>query len=335
MTVDDRRNILSQAILGTVDEKRQEWLAERRTGIGGSEAAAVMGLSKWATPVTVWLDKMGKAPAKPTTLRMAFGSINEAEVATMYELRTGRRVQRYNRMLHKGCLLGNFDRLVIPDGGKVAAHMGEIRTDLLLECKCSDSDWGGEVPLYYQTQVQHYMGLAPELAHADVACYFRMKDDFQVYRVDRDDKVIEYMQGYLTEWWNRHVVGGEMPKPTNEADCKLLWERSTKGSKITVSFDIRQKLNEFVRLKGEEKAAKAGAEKLKSDIEAFMGDREVLTDSAGKPLATWKSGSEKTVSTVDWEAVAKSLASPEAVNAAVLKHTTTVTKVGERRFLAK
>lgn len=43
MTVDDRRNILSQAILGTVDANRQAWLEERKLGIRGSEAAVCHG----------------------------------------------------------------------------------------------------------------------------------------------------------------------------------------------------------------------------------------------------------------------------------------------------
>lgn len=336
MTVDDRRNILSQALLGTVDSGRQAWLAERRTGIGGSEAAAVLGLSKFDTPVTVWMNKTGRSAPKKTTLRMAFGSINEEDVADMYTIVTGRKVQRYNRMVHRGCLLGNFDRLVIPDGAKVAAHMGEVRTDTLLECKCSDSDWGGEVPLYYQIQVQHYMGLEPRLLHADVACYFRMKDEFRVFRVERDDKTIAYMQERLAEWWDRHVVHDRIPEPVNGADCRLLWERSTKGSKVTATAEIKEKLDGFNALKLAERNAKKEAELLKNDIEAFMKDNEVLVDAAGKPLATWRSGAEKTVTAVDWELVAKSLgATPEALNAAIDRFTTTETKVGDRRFLAK
>jgi len=39
---------------------RQEWLQERRKGIGGSDAAAVLGLSKWKTPYALWLKKTGQ-----------------------------------------------------------------------------------------------------------------------------------------------------------------------------------------------------------------------------------------------------------------------------------
>lgn len=37
----------------------EQWLLARRNGIGGSDAGAVMGLNKWASPLTVYLDKKG------------------------------------------------------------------------------------------------------------------------------------------------------------------------------------------------------------------------------------------------------------------------------------
>lgn len=328
MTVDDRRNILSQALLGTTDANRQEWLAERRSGIGGSEAAAVLGISPWATPVTVWLDKTGRSAPKPSTLRMAFGSINEEDVAMMYEIQTGRKVQRYNRMIHRGCLLGNFDRLVVREGEKVASHMGTIRTDTLLECKCSDRSWDDGVPLYYQTQVQHYMGLSETLAHADVACYFRMKNTFEVFRVERDEDVIGTMRERLTAWWNEYVVGDKMPPPTNEADCKLLWARSNPGKTVTASDEVAAKLADYRRFKADEKTAKEAVGRLQSDIEAYLGDAEILVDTVGKPLVTWKSAKDSRKT--DWESLARALG---ATDAQIADYTTSTP--GPRRFVAK
>lgn len=46
---------------------RPEWLALRRKTVGGSDAAGIIGLSKWSTPYTVWADKTGRLPDKPDT----------------------------------------------------------------------------------------------------------------------------------------------------------------------------------------------------------------------------------------------------------------------------
>ena len=56
----------------TAKMSRAEWLAERRKSIGGSDAAAVIGLSRFASPYTVWLDKTGRLPDKGDTEAMAW-----------------------------------------------------------------------------------------------------------------------------------------------------------------------------------------------------------------------------------------------------------------------
>lgn len=310
---------------------REEWLAERRQGIGGSDAAAVLGLSPWRTAVQVWLDKTGRAEPQEETEAMRIGTELEDFVARRYEQETGRTVRRFNKMVHKGCLLGNFDRLVVPDGEKVASHMDEVRTDLLLECKTSSREWEDGVPMQYALQVQHYMGLEPRLLHADVACLFLGRKHFEIFRVERDDEVIKVTQERLTEWWNKYVVGDEMPPPANEADCKLLWARSNPGKAVVADDAVKMALLKYADAKATEKAAKDIAADAMSSICAFMGDGEVLTDAAGKPLLTWKSAKES--AKTDWEAVARDLAVPDVVAAVAERHTEV--KPGSRRFLPK
>ena len=284
-------------------QTREEWLAERKSGIGGSDAAAVLGFSPWATPVNVWLDKTGRAEPKEETEAMRIGTELEDFVARRYCQETGRTVQRFNKMIHKGCLLGNFDRLVVPDGEKVASHMGEVRTNRLLECKTSSREWDGVAPIYYEIQVFHYMGLEPRLQYADIACLFLNRKHFEIFGVKRDDEVINAMQEKLTAWWEEYVVGNKMPPPTNETDCKLLWARSNPGKTIESTEEIRAKLEEYNARKSDEKAAKEAAAALQSDICAFLGDSEVLLGADGKPILTWKSA--KDTSKTDWEALAR------------------------------
>lgn len=309
-------------------EEREAWLKERRQGLGGSDAAAVLGLSPWRTPVQVWLDKTGRAQPQEETEAMRIGTELEDYVARSYERETGRIVRRYNTMLHDGCLLGNLDRLVVPEGALVAAHQKEIRTDTLLECKTSSREWEDGVPVYYQTQVQHYMGLVPCLRFADVAVLFLGRKHFEIYRVERDQGVIDHIRAYLTDWWNRHVVGDEMPPPSSEADCKLIWARSNPGKSVEATDEIAAKVAEYSAAKAEMDEAKAKADAAKDAILAAMGDAETLTDATGKPLVTWKSGkdSQKT----DWEAVARECG---ATDEQIAAHTEA--KPGIRRFLVK
>ena len=308
--------------------EREAWLAERKSGIGGSDAAAVLGVSPWRTPVDVWLDKTGRAPQKEETEAMRIGTELEDFVARRYCQETGRTVQRYNRMIHDGCLLGNFDRLVVPDGEKVASHMGEIRTDTVLECKTSSAEWDGEVPLQYVCQVQHYMGLAPCLAHADVAALFLGRKHFEVFRVDRDDEAIREMRERLKAWWEEFVVGDTMPQPTNEEDCRKLWARSNPGKSVFATEEIAAKVAEYAVKKAEASKVKAELETLQGDICAAIGDAEVLLGADGKPIVTWKSAKDS--AKTDWEGLARKLG---ATDCQIAEWTRTV--IGSRRFNLK
>ena len=310
-------------------QEREKWLAERKSGIGGSDAGAILGVSPWATPVTVWLDKTGRSEPKPETEAMRIGTELEDFVARRYEQETGRMVQRFNRMLHDGCLLGNYDRLVVPDGAKVASHMGEVRTDTLLECKTSSAfGWDDGVPPQYVAQVMHYMGLSPSLQHTDVACLFLNIKQFKVFRVERDDEVIAAMRDKLTDWWERYVVADTPPPPVNEDDCRLLWARSNPGKTVTASEDIAKKLDEYRSIEARIKELEAESQKAKDAICAFMEDAEVLVGPDGKPILTYKSSKDSTK--VDWEKLARSLGATDEQIVA-----NSVTKPGSRRFTPK
>ena len=219
---------------------------ERRQGIGGSDAAAILGLSPWSTPMTIWLDKTGRSQPKPETPQLRLGTYFEDYVAKLYCEETGNRVENYRTMIHKGCLLGNLDRLIIPEGSKIASHKGEIRTNGLVECKTSGVDWNGEVPIHVQIQVEHYMGLEDKLEYADVAVLFRQSLKFEVFRVERDDEVIKTMRERLAAWWDEYVVGDKMPPPINEEDCKLLWSRSNPGKSVTATEEIEAKVKAYL-----------------------------------------------------------------------------------------
>ena len=77
-------------------ENREDWLKQRKLGIGGSDVAAVLGLSAFRTPTDVYLDKIGEAEPRQATDSMHFGQLLEAVVAKEFARRTGMKVQRVN-----------------------------------------------------------------------------------------------------------------------------------------------------------------------------------------------------------------------------------------------
>ena len=360
---------------------------ERRTGLGGSDIAGIIPdpdsptgfVSPFTTEVEVWNSKLHPEDTeKEETEAMYWGNAEEDLVARRFTQLTGKRVVNHNRMIHDGCLLANLDRLIIPDGAKIAAHMGEIRTNELFEAKTSGKDWNpadtveelpngckvldGEagIPRYYLTQCNHYLGRVLQADKIYVAVkmaipmVFFARTDFRIYVLRRDQELIDMQDAFAREWWDRYIVKGDKPEPRTEGDCKILWRRSRPETSITLTNPLFTAWNDLRTAKQMLKDAEEAKAKAETELKKAMGEKESILGPDGKTvLATWKSAKDKTVTTVDWESVARSLNPTESELAAVettweslakakgateeqiAAATTTVVKPGSRSFLPK
>lgn len=278
---------------------RDEFLAKRRCGLGGSDIGVILGLSKYKTPVELWQEKTGRISNDKDTLQMRFGRFAEEFVAQEYTAMTGNRVQRFNAMLQHPTapIIGNVDRLVIPAGAKVAAHRGEIRTDLGWEGKTASAfaamdaaEWGEEgtdlVPPSYLVQCTTYMALTGCQAW-DLAVLFG-NQEVRVYHLQRDRELEAEIIARAAEWWNRYVIADVPPAPTCDADVRALFPTSAAGKTIEAVEETLTMLEALRKAKAEIKALEETADTAALAIKALLGDAEALTLN-GKPLVTWKS----------------------------------------------
>lgn len=312
---------------------RDEFVTRRRSGIGGSDIAAILGLSPWTTQVMLKREKKGELQIDETPA-MRRGNVLEPVVAAEYSEHFGVKVVRHNAMLQDGIFIGNIDRLVVPASAKVAAVKGDIRTDKGLEIKTARDSrhWMDGVPDYYQTQVLWYMGLAPTIQSMDVAVKFCDSWENAYFTVNRDDELIAFMREQATEWWQKYIIEDKEPTPQNEADCRILWKKSNPGKVISANAEDMILINAYVEANMEAKAAKEKAEAIKTALVCRFADAEDIVTTDGKTLATYRSTSDSMKT--DWEAVAKTIAPngvvPEEVIAA-----NTINRPGFRRLVIK
>lgn len=293
---------------------RDQWLNERKRGVGGSDVGKILGVSEWGTAVDVWLEKTGRTAPVEQTEAMWFGTELEDAVARRYAAETGVEVVRHNFMaIDEDChLLGNIDRLVKPTESGLAAYQGEVRTALGLECKTSSQSPWEDVPLHYQAQVQAYMALHPSIQRFDVAAsFYGLTKSFKVFSVERDDEVIESIREAVKEFWEKHVVPDVPPPPTCEADCKAIWKVSSPLRKVYATDEVAAAVKSLKEMEARIKELEAGASAVKASIMAAMEDGEILVAPDGSKLVTWKSN--KATKKTDWEAVAKALNPDESL----------------------
>jgi putative phage-type endonuclease len=262
------------------DWLREDWLLARQRGIGGSDAAAIMGLSKWKTPLDVYLDKRGEAAPFQDNESMLWGRALEPVIRQQYAERTGRAVHVPDGMLihpKHDFILANLDG--VTDDGRVL----EIKTAR------TGQDWGepgtDEVPQAYLLQVQHYMAVTGFVV-ADVAVLVG-GSDFRIYEVPADTELQTLIVEQETEFWTR-VLTGNPPPPVSYADAVARFRKHTPGETVTATAEVQDAIAALINAQSCIKVAKAEEEQAKAFIAAFMGPAEILVNLDGNTLATWK-----------------------------------------------
>jgi len=196
---------MKQHIIQTLGFTKQQWLENRRDGIGGSDVAAILGMSPWRSPYQVWADKTGQLPINDAGNEFThWGDIMEPILATEFVAATGKKVYRQNKTFchpKYDFLRANIDR-------DIAGEPGFLEIKTAMEFK--SSEWvDDEVPAPYLLQVQHYMNVLDR-----PYCYFATLvggHHFLIKKIDRDQQVIDQVQPILVDWWQKHIIAGEPP----------------------------------------------------------------------------------------------------------------------------
>lgn len=294
----------------------KEFHAERRTGLGGSDMGAVLGLNPYRTPFQVWQEKTGRVEPFTGNLQTRFGSYAEEFVAREYCERTGHKVQKFNAMLrHRSApIIGHVDRLVVPPGAKVASHRHQIRTNRGLEAKTAHAlaaarsdDWGDDgtdqVPAPYLVQCAVYMALT-ECDHWDLACLFG-NSDFRVYHLERDLDLESMILEEASRWWRDHVVADVPPDPTTEAEARQRWAAHQPGKIVALDEDQADLMRRYAALKTQERELEKEIQRVRDLLIPYLADADQI-QYGDRVWATYRANRPSTK--VDWHGVVRELA---------------------------
>lgn len=293
---------------------RAEWLAQRRTGIGGSDVAAILGLSKYKSPLDVYKDKIGETPDGEQSQAAYWGTKLEDVVAREFQERTGLKVQRVNRQLSReGWMHANIDRAVVNhaisgtvriQGEAKQAETGRLlTTDAILECKTASSyiadQWGPsqeeeivsgkvvsdhKIPIYYETQVQWYLGVTG--ASVCFVAALLGGQDFRIYLVHRDNEVITALQDQCRAFWFEHVQKQVPPDPHTAEEVQKLFAKDD-GEMIEATNEVATDIGELRNLTEQVKALEAEQKIVKDRICAALGEKTGFL-IAGEKACTFK-----------------------------------------------
>ncbi|WP_434661500.1 YqaJ viral recombinase family protein [Paraburkholderia sp. A3BS-1L] len=262
-------------LVETKSLSRDDWLEVRKSGIGGSDAAAAIGLNPYMSPLELWLIKTGRDANLPrpdsddTTEPVYWGQLLEPIVAASYTKQTGNRVRRVNAVLQSPTIpfmIANVDREVVG-----------CRDVQLLECKTAGEFgarlWREGVPEYVQVQVQHQLAVTGKQA-ADVAVLI-CGQKLEVHRIGRDAELIARLVELEAAFW-RYVESDTPPPADGSASADRALRCLYQGHGGTVDFTDDRRLSsvfsDLVAVRDEIETRQAIEAQLKQQIQQAMGD---------------------------------------------------------------
>ena len=271
------RERLKPLVLAETDGLSEEaWLAYRRKGIGGSDVAALLGISPWRTARDLYYDKLNIAAVEDNEgnwVALEMGHLLEPLVAKIFERKTGYKAYQIKKMFQHAeypWMLADVDYFVeLPDG---TTAILEIKTT---NYNARDNWWldGKEtVPVYYESQGRHYMAVM-DLDRCFFCCLYGNNEDEVIIREIRRDMAYEEEMIYLEQYfWENHVLAQTPPPYTEDGDLVIESVRRYTGPAdkeapaVSLDLSLTAKLMRFLQLQEQKKGAEAGNKKIEEDM---------------------------------------------------------------------
>lgn len=253
---------------------RPRWLAERRKGIGSSDAPAILGLSPYASPLSVYTDKLGLGEERVESEAMRWGRRLEPLVIEAFAAEVDRGCEPNHALLRSTARpwqLATLDAVQVKRDAPRLVGLLEVKTS-----GYGREDWDEGLPLYVNAQVQHQFSVTG-YEWGSVAVLVGGQKLLWV-DVERDDRFInDLLLPAEEEFWSR--VQEKIPPPpdgtmpSGEA-LKLLYPTHAPGKVVTLPGEFIDLDGERLRLQADMKEAKAKLDAIDQQLKAAIGDAE-------------------------------------------------------------
>ena len=256
----------------------------REEGIGASEVAAVVGLSPWETPFSLWLKKTHQVPPTEENDAMRRGHYLEDAVVQWWMHETGEQVIKASAAdiiyVHPDY---PFMR-VTPD--RIVKGRKKI-----IEVKSTSGYMDEAVPDYYLCQVIYQMYVTG--IHQAELIYIQGDLTFGRYVIEYDAEFAEFLASKVKEFWNENVLKRIEPEVINASDVVAKVPKSTPEKSIQADDRAKEQIAILREKKAQYTALENEINIITDSLKLFMMDSESIVDESGNILLTWKSGKSK------------------------------------------
>ncbi len=244
-----------------------EWHLHRRQAIGSSETSGLLGMSDFASPWTIWMDKTGRTPivVEDDDELLFWGRRLESVIRDVACERLGLTATNSGslRSIERPHMSYSPDG-ILSDGG---LYEGKNTAWFMA------SKWDEQIPDHAEIQVHHGMYVTGA-THAYVAGLIG-GNRLKVHRVERNERLIELVTDVCDDFWNNYVIPDvEPPTGGTSADRELINDLHTHtGEPIHLAEAAIRPLKEKYKAAAEaEKAAKKDKDAAANQIRLLAGE---------------------------------------------------------------
>ena len=274
-----------EIIADTRKMSHADWLRMRKIGLGGSDCAAAVGLSRWKSPFQLWSEKTDRIIPSKAGEAAYWGSQLEsllrAEVAKRMPEAEVRECPFFLRSKEHPYMLANLDGYIKnPDG---SFSVLEIKT---ANAYAAVQDWESGLPIEYYAQVTHYMAVTG-MQSAYVAVLLG-GNTFEIQKIDRDEDMIQHIVQMEDQFWNEYMLKDIPPAATAKDNEFLgqLYPKAEKEKQIELPAEAMSVLTDYERATHDLTLAKEAKEEAEAKLKKYLGDAEVGT--IGNYKISWK-----------------------------------------------
>jgi len=277
---------------------------DRDTGIGASEIAKVVGVSRFGGPWNLYATKLHLIGPEPPNEAMSWGVRLQKLVAEVFTETTGL------KHVWKDQLVRHPERswqFASPDALVCTSPMQ------ILEVKTAYSEAGfgrslsAEVPLEYLLQIQWQMNTLRMLSGYLAALIFPARHDkFRYYRLAYDPELGDFLVEQAERFWYDHVLLKVPPPLDASPEAKAWLERRYPQEKEALRDADDEELvllRDYAEIRRRQEAVVEHRDKLEALLKERIGDAQGLRFPEGR--FTWKKSRDR--SETNWEELAQSL----------------------------
>lgn len=264
---------------------------DRRTYLGSSDIAAILGLSPWKSPVDCWFEKMGQPKPIDADKERLFKRGKRLEPVVLDMLADERGIEivargaRYRDAQHPW-MAAEIDAEAIVDGERINV---EVKTVHPFAADAFGEEGTDEIPIGYAAQAtygQMITGRRRTLFAVLVGA-----ENLSVYWLDRDEDTIRGIREKAVAFWHDHVLARVPPEPILLEDVYRLMRRDV-DIVAEAPKNIVDLIGKFNQAKQLARSADMQADELKFQIGKWLLGEDSMTMPTKKPKHVIVSGGE-------------------------------------------